>query len=128
MFDLPAAGELVKEGYLLAKTAVADGKKASDRSWKPYWILLRGHCLYLFKDKAAANTVYVLYFYQKSSEILHVNIKQTKRFADGFIFLINVLSESHNCRRAAGLDKVVQSGYSLRLHEKEACVQTNHIQ
>ncbi len=57
VFDLPAAGELVKEGYLLAKTAVADGKRASDRSWKPYWILLRGHCLYLFKDKAAANTV-----------------------------------------------------------------------
>lgn len=57
VFDLPAAGELVKEGYLLSKTAVADGKRASDRSWKPYWILLRGHCLYLFKDKAAANTV-----------------------------------------------------------------------
>ena len=62
VFDLPAAGELVKEGYLLSKTAVADGKKASDRSWKPYWILLRGHCLYLFKDKAAANTVRILWF------------------------------------------------------------------
>lgn len=67
VFDLPAAGELVKEGYLLSKTAVADGKKASDRSWKPYWILLRGHSLYLFKDKAAANTVHVLCFCQKSS-------------------------------------------------------------
>ena len=66
VFDLPAAGEL-KEGYLLSKTAVADGKKASDRSWKPYWILLRGHSLYLFKDKAAANTVHVLCFCQKSS-------------------------------------------------------------
>ncbi len=57
VFDLPAAGEVVREGYLLAKAAVADGKRAADRSWKPYWVLLRGHSLFLFKDKAAANTV-----------------------------------------------------------------------
>ena len=30
-------------------------QRASDRSWKPMWAVLRGHALYLFKDKASAS-------------------------------------------------------------------------
>ncbi|XP_064613570.1 uncharacterized protein LOC135477414 isoform X3 [Liolophura sinensis] len=43
--------EVVKEGFLYCKTAITDGKRASDRSWKPMWATLKGHALYLVKDK-----------------------------------------------------------------------------
>ncbi|CAH1789552.1 unnamed protein product [Owenia fusiformis] len=40
-----------KDGALNCKVAVADGKRASDRSWKTFWVVLRGHLLYLYKEK-----------------------------------------------------------------------------
>ncbi|XP_023932057.1 rho GTPase-activating protein 21 isoform X1 [Lingula anatina] len=50
--DLPSPlHEVVREGILQVKTAVTDGKKSSDRSWKPMWAQLRGHALYLQKDR-----------------------------------------------------------------------------
>eukprot|EP00105_Crassostrea_gigas_P027142 XP_011448377.1 PREDICTED: rho GTPase-activating protein 21-A isoform X7 [Crassostrea gigas] len=43
--------EVTKKGALLCKTDLTDGKKASDRSWKPVWVELRGHALYISKEK-----------------------------------------------------------------------------
>ncbi|XP_056007298.1 rho GTPase-activating protein 21-like isoform X7 [Ostrea edulis] len=43
--------EVTKRGSLLCKTDITDGKKASDRSWKPVWVELRGHALYISKEK-----------------------------------------------------------------------------
>lgn len=49
--------EVTKKGPLLCKTDLTDGKKASDRSWKPVWVELRGHALYISKEKRdPANT------------------------------------------------------------------------
>jgi len=51
--DLPSpVGGITQEGTLLCKFAVTDGKRASDRSWKPCYAQLRGHALYLFKDRS----------------------------------------------------------------------------
>ncbi|XP_061194038.1 rho GTPase-activating protein 21-like isoform X2 [Saccostrea echinata] len=41
---------VTKSGSLFCKTDVTDGKKASDRSWKPVWVELRGHALYISKE------------------------------------------------------------------------------
>ncbi|XP_069112527.1 rho GTPase-activating protein 23-like isoform X2 [Argopecten irradians] len=43
--------EVVKEGTLHLKTDITDGKRSSDRSWKPVWVELRGHALYLHKER-----------------------------------------------------------------------------
>ncbi|KAL3831347.1 hypothetical protein ACJMK2_023105 [Sinanodonta woodiana] len=43
--------EVLKEGTLHCKMDMIDGRRASDRSWKPVWAVLRGHCLYVTKDK-----------------------------------------------------------------------------
>ncbi|XP_050421617.1 rho GTPase-activating protein 21 isoform X3 [Adelges cooleyi] len=42
---------VVKEGSLLCKVILLDGKKAGDRSWKPVWAVVRGQTLCLYKDK-----------------------------------------------------------------------------
>ncbi|XP_014665451.1 PREDICTED: uncharacterized protein LOC106807587 [Priapulus caudatus] len=50
--DLPSPMfDVIKEGYLHLKKFITDGKRASDRSWKPFYVVLRGHALYLYKDK-----------------------------------------------------------------------------
>ncbi|KAK2165652.1 hypothetical protein LSH36_47g05017 [Paralvinella palmiformis] len=52
LFDMPSpAGDIRIEGPLLCKIAITDGKRASDRSWKPCYAQLRGRALFLFKDK-----------------------------------------------------------------------------
>jgi len=58
VFNMPVGGpsEIVKEGTLCCKLSVMDGKRASDRSWRPLWGLLCGHALFLFKDKSSVNT------------------------------------------------------------------------
>lgn len=43
--------EITKMGYLQCKTDIADGKRNSDRSWRPVWVELRGHALFLNKEK-----------------------------------------------------------------------------
>ncbi|XP_063420974.1 rho GTPase-activating protein 21-like isoform X2 [Mytilus trossulus] len=43
--------EISKMGYLQCKTDIADGKRNSDRSWRPVWVELRGHALFLNKEK-----------------------------------------------------------------------------
>ncbi|XP_060065954.1 rho GTPase-activating protein 21-like isoform X2 [Ylistrum balloti] len=43
--------EVLKEGTLHLKTDITDGKRSSDRSWKPVWVELRGHALYLHKER-----------------------------------------------------------------------------
>ncbi|KAK3108613.1 hypothetical protein FSP39_011856 [Pinctada imbricata] len=43
--------EITKQGTLTFKSDLTDGKKASDRSWKSVWVELRGHALYLSKEK-----------------------------------------------------------------------------
>uniref|UniRef100_T1J8D5 Rho GTPase-activating protein 21 n=1 Tax=Strigamia maritima TaxID=126957 RepID=T1J8D5_STRMM len=43
--------DVIKEGWLHCKTALLDGKRATDRSWKQLWACLRGSTVYLFKDK-----------------------------------------------------------------------------
>ncbi|OWF42359.1 rho GTPase-activating protein 21-like isoform X2 [Mizuhopecten yessoensis] len=43
--------EVAKEGTLHLKTDITDGKRSSDRSWKPVWVELRGHALYLHKER-----------------------------------------------------------------------------
>ncbi|KAK2561195.1 Rho GTPase-activating protein 21 [Acropora cervicornis] len=48
--------EVCKEGSLWRKLAVVDGgKRSSARSWKPVFGVLRGHVLYLYKDKSSAH-------------------------------------------------------------------------
>ncbi|XP_052258523.1 uncharacterized protein LOC127863158 isoform X3 [Dreissena polymorpha] len=42
---------VIKEGNLAVKLDVIDGKRAGDRSWRPVWAVLRGHALYLCKER-----------------------------------------------------------------------------
>ncbi|XP_067650553.1 rho GTPase-activating protein 23-like isoform X1 [Haliotis asinina] len=50
--------DIVKEGWLTCKTTVTDGKKSSDRSWKEVWVVLRGHCLFLFKERRETQSTF----------------------------------------------------------------------
>ncbi|XP_045168315.2 rho GTPase-activating protein 21-like isoform X3 [Mercenaria mercenaria] len=43
--------QVTKEGSLGVKVDMIDGKRASDRSWRPVWAVLRGHALYLCKER-----------------------------------------------------------------------------
>lgn len=53
---VPGILEVCKEGPLWRKLAVVDGgKRSSARSWKPVFAVLRGHVLYLYKDKSSAH-------------------------------------------------------------------------
>ncbi|CAM1309539.1 ARHGAP21 (predicted) [Pycnogonum litorale] len=45
-----------KEGWLQCKVTLVDGKRASDRSWRLVWAVLRGHALYFYKDKKDSTT------------------------------------------------------------------------
>ncbi|XP_022304252.1 rho GTPase-activating protein 23-like isoform X6 [Crassostrea virginica] len=54
--------EVTKKGPLLCKTDVTDGKKASDRSWKPVWVELRGHALYICKERKDPATSHTFSF------------------------------------------------------------------
>ncbi|XP_065214459.1 rho GTPase-activating protein 21 isoform X2 [Planococcus citri] len=42
---------VIKEGSVFCKVIHVEGKKASDRSWKPIWLILKGCGLYLLKEK-----------------------------------------------------------------------------
>ena len=46
--------EGIKEGYLTCKVAVVDGRKATDRSWKTVYVVLKAKALYMYKDKKMA--------------------------------------------------------------------------
>jgi len=50
----------IREGYLTCKVAVVDGRKATDRSWKTVYAVLKSNALYMYKDKKMAleNTEY----------------------------------------------------------------------
>lgn len=48
--------ETLKEGNLSCKSAIIDGKRSSDRSWKTYMVLLKGHELYLQDKRKEGNT------------------------------------------------------------------------
>ncbi|XP_025093791.1 uncharacterized protein LOC112563732 isoform X4 [Pomacea canaliculata] len=43
--------DITREGPMWCKVSVYDGKKCSDRSWKQVWAVLRGHALFLLKDR-----------------------------------------------------------------------------
>lgn len=86
-FDMPSPmGDVALEGALNCKMAVTDGKRANDRSWKPVWAVLRGHALYLHKDKLNVVSKMVSSHVVLTQEILiscHVSllIKQLKDIA-----------------------------------------------
>ncbi|XP_075237153.1 rho GTPase activating protein at 19D isoform X2 [Lycorma delicatula] len=42
---------VIKEGNLHCKLTLVDGKRASDRSWKQVWAVLKGPILYLYKER-----------------------------------------------------------------------------
>jgi hypothetical protein len=46
--------EGIKEGYLTCKVAIVDGRKATDRSWKTVYVVLKSKALYMYKDKKMA--------------------------------------------------------------------------
>lgn len=48
--------DITREGPLWCKIAVSDGKKCSDRSWKQVWAVLRGHALFLIRDRREGQT------------------------------------------------------------------------
>uniref|UniRef100_A0A2R5L4R0 Putative spectrin beta non-erythrocytic 2 n=1 Tax=Ornithodoros turicata TaxID=34597 RepID=A0A2R5L4R0_9ACAR len=39
------------QGWLACKIVMVDGKKSSDRSWRPVWVVLRGEKVYILKDR-----------------------------------------------------------------------------
>uniref|UniRef100_A0A147BSQ5 Putative rho gtpase-activating protein 21 isoform x3 n=1 Tax=Ixodes ricinus TaxID=34613 RepID=A0A147BSQ5_IXORI len=39
------------QGWLACKTVLVDGKRSSDRSWRPVWLVLRGDKVYILKDR-----------------------------------------------------------------------------
>ncbi|XP_006814078.2 uncharacterized protein LOC102803527 [Saccoglossus kowalevskii] len=43
--------DIAREGQLYCKVEAKDGKRASDRSWKPVYGVLKAHVLYLSKEK-----------------------------------------------------------------------------
>ncbi|KAF2882336.1 hypothetical protein ILUMI_23835 [Ignelater luminosus] len=43
--------QVIKEGLLHCKIAEIDGKRAADRSWKQFWVVLKGSKLFLHKDR-----------------------------------------------------------------------------
>ncbi|GAB1603437.1 rho GTPase-activating protein 21-A-like isoform X5 [Argonauta hians] len=49
--------ETKKEGILSCKNAITDGKRSSDRSWKPCLVLLRGQDLYVTDKRKDNNSV-----------------------------------------------------------------------
>lgn len=62
---------MYKEGLLSRKLAVVDGgKRSSARSWKPVYAVLRGHVLYLHKDKNSAHQ-------EESSDEQPISIKSS---------------------------------------------------
>ncbi|XP_031556486.1 uncharacterized protein LOC116293222 isoform X2 [Actinia tenebrosa] len=55
MEAVPGMMETIKEGFLWKKLVVGGGgKRSSVRSWKPVYVVLRGHVLYFYKDREAA--------------------------------------------------------------------------
>ncbi|KAI0222333.1 hypothetical protein LSAT2_026423 [Lamellibrachia satsuma] len=53
--------EVTMEGVLNCKVAVVEGKRASDRSWRPVWALLKNYQLILYKEvtiSGGASTTY----------------------------------------------------------------------
>ncbi|XP_071958724.1 rho GTPase-activating protein 23-like isoform X2 [Antedon mediterranea] len=43
--------DVIKEGPLQIKVEAKDGRRATDRSWKLVWGMLKGHALYLLKER-----------------------------------------------------------------------------
>ncbi|XP_067142144.1 rho GTPase-activating protein 21-A-like isoform X3 [Centruroides vittatus] len=41
----------VHQGWFICKIVNLEGKRASDRSWRPVWVVLQGETFYLLKDK-----------------------------------------------------------------------------
>lgn len=39
------------QGWLACKTVLVDGKRSSDRSWRPVWVVLKGDKVYILKDR-----------------------------------------------------------------------------
>ncbi|PFX24563.1 rho GTPase-activating protein 21-A-like isoform X2 [Stylophora pistillata] len=69
--QVPGILEVYKEGLLSRKLAVVDGgKRSSARSWKPVYAVLRGHVLYLHKDKNSAHQ-------EESSDEQPISIKSS---------------------------------------------------
>ena len=52
--SLSTLAEGIKEGYLTCKVAILDGRKATDRSWKTVYAVLKAKALYMYKDKKMA--------------------------------------------------------------------------
>ena len=50
----------VKEGWLTVKVASIEGKKATDRSWKTVYVVLKTHAMLMYKDKKVATEVTLL--------------------------------------------------------------------
>ncbi|XP_077868385.1 rho GTPase-activating protein 23-like, partial [Saccoglossus kowalevskii] len=48
--------DIAREGQLYCKVEAKDGKRASDRSWKPVYGVLKAHVLYLSKEKKDSPT------------------------------------------------------------------------
>ncbi|KAK3588177.1 hypothetical protein CHS0354_012242 [Potamilus streckersoni] len=74
--------EVLKEGTLHCKTDMIDGRRASDRSWKPVWAMLRGHCLYVAKDKKESSGSIFIYDEQPisiKSSIVDIAHSYTKK-------------------------------------------------
>ncbi|XP_033097696.1 rho GTPase-activating protein 21-like isoform X2 [Anneissia japonica] len=47
--------DIIKEGPLQVKVESKDGRRATDRSWKLVWGVLKGHALYLLKERREIN-------------------------------------------------------------------------
>ncbi|KAL8562777.1 hypothetical protein ACOMHN_022652 [Nucella lapillus] len=54
--------DITRKGQLWCKTAICEGKKCSDRSWKQVWAVLRGHALFLIKDRRDGSTAHAFSF------------------------------------------------------------------
>ena len=96
----------IKEGYLTCKVAILDGKKATDRSWKTVYAVLKAKALYMFKDKkmATENCEYEEKPVKLSESEVEVANDYTKRknvfrvkteYGSEYLFQVVVFSLSH---------------------------------
>ena len=64
-------------------------QKASDRSWKPMWAVLRGHVLLLYKDKSSVVSIRVymrLHTCSPVDEVLYSWLLHINIFDIGYIY------------------------------------------
>ncbi|XP_014241516.1 rho GTPase-activating protein 21-A isoform X3 [Cimex lectularius] len=119
--------EATIEGPLYYKLTQIDGKKASDRSWRTVWAIVRSEVLYIFRDKKDANSETPV-----DHEMIELN-NSTVSQADDYtkrrhVFRLSTPSSSEILLQAESADEMTRWISALSKHDALQQVPTGSLQ